>query len=241
MTAANKPGPIEITHAFSGMALVLKSYFAQFILIGLALFLPLIAIAGTVDGGYEVLSNVDVDGYWIYGFLVPVILMFVMSAPLSYASLAVLEGRRLSFGQLLFGSARFVIPVLIASLITTVLALTGIMLLFVPGLVIMTLLAVTIPAVIAEDIGPIHALKRSYQLVTGNAWRVFALIMCYFLPSLLFDSLLPEMDALYYALTIVGFDIIVMTFEAPLTAATYLLLVNARGGLANKDLATIFE
>ena len=51
------------------------------------------------------------------------------------------------------------------------------MLIIVPGLVLMTIWAVVAPVVVVERPGGLRALGRSRELVRGNGWPVFGVIV----------------------------------------------------------------
>lgn len=53
----------------------------------------------------------------------------------------------------------------------------GLALLAVPGLYLMTIWAVIAPAIVVEDRDVMEAFGRSRELVRGNGWRVFAIIV----------------------------------------------------------------
>ena len=53
----------------------------------------------------------------------------------------------------------------------------GLVLCIVPGVVIYTLWSLAIPALMTERLGVGQALSRSYRLVIGDAWRVFAILL----------------------------------------------------------------
>jgi hypothetical protein len=53
----------------------------------------------------------------------------------------------------------------------------GFVLLIVPGLILLTFWSVGAPAIVAEGIGPIDAFGRSWRLVRGEAWSVFATLL----------------------------------------------------------------
>jgi hypothetical protein len=53
----------------------------------------------------------------------------------------------------------------------------GFLFLIVPGLILITFWSVGAPAIVAEGIGPIDAFKRSWQLVRGDAWSVFGVLL----------------------------------------------------------------
>jgi hypothetical protein len=52
----------------------------------------------------------------------------------------------------------------------------GFVLLFVPGLYLLTIWAVIAPVIVVEDRDVMDAFGRSRQLVAGNGWRVFAVV-----------------------------------------------------------------
>lgn len=88
------------------------------------------------------------------------------------------DGRRdASVGQLL----RAVTPVLGQLLLVAIVAgvgiLIGFILIVVPGLILATMWAVAAPVVVLERPGGLRALGRSRELVKGNGWNVFAVIL----------------------------------------------------------------
>jgi hypothetical protein len=88
------------------------------------------------------------------------------------------DGRRdASVGQLL----RAVTPVLGNLVLVAIAAgigiLIGFILIVVPGLYLATMWAVAAPVVVLERPGGLRALGRSRELVRGNGWNVFAVIL----------------------------------------------------------------
>ncbi len=88
------------------------------------------------------------------------------------------DGRRdASVGQLL----RAVTPVLGQLILVAIVAgvgiLIGFLLIVVPGLILATMWAVAAPVVVLERPGGLRALGRSRELVKGNGWNVFAVIL----------------------------------------------------------------
>jgi hypothetical protein len=88
------------------------------------------------------------------------------------------DGRRdSSLGQL-FAS---VTPVLVTLLAVSILYGLGVgigfILIVIPGLFLMTIWAVTAPVVVIERSSVLGAFRRSQELVRGNGWPVFAVIL----------------------------------------------------------------
>jgi hypothetical protein len=92
------------------------------------------------------------------------------------------DGRRDSSVRDLIDSA---LPVLLPLIAVGILAGIGIglgfLLLIVPGLILLTIWAVVAPVVVVERPGIIDAFRRSHELVRGNGWQVFGVIIVAFL------------------------------------------------------------
>jgi hypothetical protein len=93
------------------------------------------------------------------------------------------DGRRdATPGQLL----RAVVPVLgsliLIALVAGILILIGLFLIIVPGLILLTIWSVAVPVVVIEKPPGLRPLGRSRELVRGNGWQVFGVILVlYFL------------------------------------------------------------
>ncbi|MCA3720881.1 glycerophosphoryl diester phosphodiesterase membrane domain-containing protein [Phenylobacterium sp.] len=67
--------------------------------------------------------------------------------------------------------------VILTTLALLFLVLLGFVALILPGIVILLMLCVALPAFIPEDLSPIAALKRSRELTRGNRWRLLGLVL----------------------------------------------------------------
>jgi hypothetical protein len=78
-----------------------------------------------------------------------------------------------------------IMPVLFTLILVGIIASIGIgvglVLCIVPGLFLLTFWAVVSPLVVVENAGVGQAFSRSWELVKGNAWQVFAVILLFFL------------------------------------------------------------
>lgn len=87
-----------------------------------------------------------------------------------------------------------VMPMLGSLILVGVLAglgiLVGLVLFIVPGLVLLTWWAVVAPVVVLERRPALEAFGRSRELVRGNGWRVFGVIVVVFLIQAVLSSLL---------------------------------------------------
>lgn len=74
---------------------------------------------------------------------------------------------------------RAFLSALVVSAVLVVVVPLGFALLFIPGLFLTVSLQFALFAVAVEDTGPIDALRRSWELASGNRWRLLALIILF--------------------------------------------------------------
>ena len=67
----------------------------------------------------------------------------------------------------------------VVSVVLAVVIPLGFALLFIPGLFLTVSLQFALFAVAVEDTGPIDALRRSWELASGNRWRLLALVVLF--------------------------------------------------------------
>ena len=89
--------------------------------------------------------------------------------------------RDMGAGEML-SSAQSSIPALIINSILRGIGIgIGFIFLIVPGLILLTIWSLTSPAIVIEKTGAMGAFGRSYELVRGQAWQVFGVIVVAFL------------------------------------------------------------
>lgn len=92
------------------------------------------------------------------------------------------DGRRDSAAGDLIRSALPVVGPLVGAAVLSGIAIgIGLFLLVVPGLILLTIWAVIAPAIVIERTGVFAAFGRSRQLVRGNGWAVFGVILVAYL------------------------------------------------------------
>jgi hypothetical protein len=88
------------------------------------------------------------------------------------------DGRRdASVGQLLQAAMPVLGQLILVGIVAGVGVVIGFILIVVPGLFLMTIWAVAAPVVVLERPGGLRALRRSRELVRGNGWQVFGVIL----------------------------------------------------------------
>jgi hypothetical protein len=131
------------------------------------------------------------------------------------------DGRRDSSVRDLIDSA---VPVLLPLIAVGILAGIGIglgfLLLIVPGLILLTIWAVVAPVVVVERPGIIDAFRRSHDLVRGNGWQVFGVIIVAFLIAAVAGFILNAIAVSIAEGPIIRivFSALASTLTAPITA-----------------------
>jgi hypothetical protein len=88
------------------------------------------------------------------------------------------DGRRdSSVGQLVRSAAPVIVPLIAAGFLAGIGIMIGFILIIVPGLILITIWSVIAPVIVVERKGVIEAFGRSRELVKGNGWRVFGVIL----------------------------------------------------------------
>lgn len=114
-------------------------------------------------------------------------------------------------------------PVIWISLLVGLCVGVGFLLLIIPGVILMVLFAVTIPALIVEDKRGTDAMKRSWDLVKGNWWHALGVIVVAFLITWVVNMILGLIGGSNWVLGWI-MDAIGQIITAPFTALVSVLL-----------------
>jgi hypothetical protein len=157
---------------------VFAFYGSQFTLLipaALVLFVPVAILSALLlaDGAVLAVLLTTIIGtiasYWYQGMVVE-------------ATRDILDGRRdHTIGTLFRSAAPFIAPLLVVGVLAGIAIGLGLLLLIVPGLILLTIWAVIVPAIVIERIGVFDSFGRSRELVRGNGWGVFGVIVVLFL------------------------------------------------------------
>lgn len=96
-------------------------------------------------------------------------------------ALKVFEGKRASIRESITLTLHLFWKILAISLISGTLIALGFLLLILPGLIMMVIFSLSIPALICEQIGIFSSLRRSKELTNNRWWRVFLLLLAIFM------------------------------------------------------------
>ena len=139
------------------------------------------------------------------------------------------------------------LPIVVAAVIVSWLAVgIGWVALAIPGIIIFTMTAITVPACVIERLGPLAAMSRSIALTKGHRWRILAIYLIEFIggygsfvgAQVLLEQLLPDALA---SIILLGLQAALIAFTAVLNTAVYFELRSAKDGVAGDHIATVFD
>jgi hypothetical protein len=114
----------------------------------------------------------------LLGFFVSLVAVFWLQAALVKAVEDVRDGRvDLSLGETFDAAKAHLGAVLVAGILAALAIVIGLLLFIVPGLILMTLWAVIVPVIVLENRSAGESFGRSRELVRGNGWGVFGVIV----------------------------------------------------------------
>lgn len=134
----------------------------------------------------------------------------------------------------------------------------GMVLLIIPGLIASVVWAVATPAMVAEGLGPIEALRRSADLTRGLRWRIFGLAVVIGIADMVGNFLLERIAGSFYGgrveldrviahgwpisymTAMVIYHTAVIAISGSTFSALYVQLRNAKDGPPSDQLAEVF-
>jgi hypothetical protein len=131
------------------------------------------------------------------------------------------DGRRdSSVEDLVRATGPVILPLIGAGILAGLGIGIGFLLLFVPGLILLTIWAVIAPAIVVERTGVIEAFGRSRELVRGNGWQVFGVIFTVFVITAIVGVILGVIAAAISdtAAIRILFNVLASTVTAPIGA-----------------------
>ena len=223
----------------------------------LALLIGLIEFLLTIySGANEVDESGEVKfvGYQavMMGF-VTLLTRSLTEATLIYGTFQDLRGRKAGIGACVTQGLASIIPVIIGSIISSIGIGAASLLLLIPGLIVMTIWWVYVPAIVVERQGVFDAFNRSAYLTAGHRWAVFGFIIVVIMMNLAVIyisemisyaviSVWPGTDAflLFLVVDYVG-GALTAAFGAVMVAVGYYYLRAEREGIDADQIASIFD
>ncbi len=177
-------------------------------------------------------------------YLLWILLYVLLFATLTHGTICDLRGTPARIGESLSWGLGRLFPVIGITIVASIGAGLGIILLIVPGLMLMTMWWVAVPAAVIERTGVLDSLRRSAALTRGYRWRVFAIVVVIYIGQFVVDLLSTRVLAWapYFSL-LVNFSITLAftAYFAVVTAVCYHDLRILKEGGDVDDIAQVFD
>lgn len=146
------------------------------------------------------------------------------------------DGRRdATVGQLLQAATPVIGQLILVGILAGIGIAIGFILIIVPGLILLTIWSVAAPVVVLEHPGAIAALGRSRELVRGNGWQVFGVVVVLFIGVGIVSAVIEAIGDSGGTGVGVVVRVIVQILTAPITAlAASVLYFELRGPAAGE-------
>jgi hypothetical protein len=161
-----------------------RKFAMHLIAVAFIIYLPAAVITGLLALGGSILAN-------LASAIIGLLAGFLVQAALIKAVQDIRDGRvDLSLGETVQAATPFILPVAGASILAGIAITFGLILLIVPGLFLLTIWAVIVPAIVIERSGALSSFGRSQQLVRGRGWHVFGTLVLLWLIQIAFGLIL---------------------------------------------------
>ncbi|HWE44481.1 MAG TPA: hypothetical protein VG407_00520 [Caulobacteraceae bacterium] len=198
---------------------------------------------GMFDGPHVLVS--------IVSGLIGVITVFVLQAALLRGTIADLNGKRASFGDMLATGIRSFLPLLGLGIIMGLALMAGFILLIVPGIMMLVAWCAAAPSIVAEKKGVFESFTRSANLTRGHRWPIFGLFVIYMIVAWVIGAagsalmLANRNDVQMMMAVTLGIQVVVGTLSAMIgsagSAALYYELRTIKEGVGADTLASVFD
>lgn len=230
---------LDVGRVFERSYAVYRDQFTLLAPAALLLFAPLAIMNGLIlSGAIGVLGVLligaigVVGNFWYQGMVVE-------------AAQDIMDGRRDHTVGSLFSSVMPVLgPLIAAGLLAGMGIGLGFVLLIVPGLILLTIWALLAPVIVLERSGTFPAFGRSRELVRGNGWQVFSVIVVLFVIQFVVSGVVTAITTAIgdsFVLYSLG-DLIGRALIAPLTALAAAVMyfeLTDRGGRSPSEPAPV--
>lgn len=158
-------------------------------------------------------------GLALVGLLVSLVATTLFTGMVVRLVADVQDGRRdASVGQLLQAVTPVFGQLLLVGILAGVGIVIGFVLIIIPGLILVTIWSVAAPVVVIETPGPTRALGRSRELVKGNGWEVFGVILTLYIVVAILTVILDAAAAAVSSGVGIVVGVIVGVLTTPLAA-----------------------
>lgn len=204
--------------------------------------LPALVVDWLSRGGGEEMALT-----FLFVTLVSMVAAQIIQGAIAYGVYRTLRNEQASIGEAITRGMSRIVPLVIAALLVGLCTGLGMVLLIVPGLILMCMWQVTIPACVVERLGATASMKRSADLTKGYRWTIFGLIILVGILTIGFEmvggiliGLLGDGNGVGALIAAVA-RFIPGTFGSVMAATIYYTLREVKEGVSVDNLARVFD
>jgi hypothetical protein len=143
-----------------------------------SVLMPAAAVVFVISGILTALLLAASPALGIVGFIISLVASTLFTGMVVELVADVQDGKRdATPGQLLRAATPVIGNLILVGIVAGIGIVIGFILVIVPGLILITIWSVAAPVVVLERPGGLRALGRSRELVKGDGWNVFAVIL----------------------------------------------------------------
>jgi hypothetical protein len=116
--------------------------------------------------------------------VLPIVLGSLITGALTYGVFQQMRGRPVGIGACISVGIQRLLPVLAVALVTGILIFLGFLALIVPGIILLCMWWLAVPAAVIENVGVGEAMRRSMTLTEGHRMTVFLIFLVIFAISI---------------------------------------------------------
>lgn len=225
--------------------------FVPFFLLGIGATIPSLVsgfLLGAHIAGQSTFSATGIVETLAVGF-VSFFFSVVLQAALTYGTVTYQNGQPVSIVRALLIGVREFFPLLAIAILAAIGIFFGIILFIVPGIMLIVMWAVAVPARVVERTGIFESFSRSAELTSGYRWPIFATLLLFFVGSFVLQMLtapfLAATSTVAAAWILTGvralISAIIAVLSSTLTACIYYELRSIKEGIGPEQIAAVFE
>jgi len=181
----------------------------------------------------------------VFAFVWP----FLLTASVVSGVLSNMRGQPVRIKDSLRNALPVLLPTIALAIIESIAIVFGFMIVIVPGVIILCMLMLSVPALVAERPGIFKSMTRSMTLTNGFRWKIFAVVLLTVIISMIFNfvvimvyKLIPMTETLPYQNSFIKVitDQFSVLFVAIVTTVAYHDIRVVKEGTHIDEMARIF-
>jgi hypothetical protein len=242
--ASPAAGEFRIGNLLNRAFAISAANFPFYFIITLISSLPslLISAGPPIEEPADLLSRLPLTGL---ALVLWIVLNTIGEAVILYGAFQRLSGRPLQPAEAFRRAIAWFFPLLGLAFLTGLAIIFGFFLLIVPGLILLVMWAVVVPACIVERLGPVASMSRSAALTKGHRWAIFAVMllvgMVNWIVSAVVDSVLPASLPFVVMIADLVWSAVWAVYWNCMVVMIYHDLRVAKEGVDTQQIASVFD